>query len=263
MTPSPITSTSRETIPAPPKSPNRFQNVFYPESKFGGFTDIDVTIAFFSRINALLHESFTVLDAGCGRGCLIIDDPIPFRRNLQIIQGKVQRVIGIDVDPVGQDNPYMDEFRQIEGNTWPLEDNSIDLCYSNYVVEHLQDPDAFFSEARRVLKNGGYLCIRTTNMWNYMGIISSLIPSKFHSKLLAKVQDKRKEEDVFPTTYRCNTISKMQQILDKYGFVHVVHGYESEPCYLSFSKLAYGVIHQKFAPQFLRQSLVAFSQLVK
>jgi SAM-dependent methyltransferase len=269
MTPSPIISTSPvppTTVPVAPKSLNRFQDDFYPESKFGGFTDIDGTIAFFSRINALLDSSFTVLDAGCGRGCLIIDDPIPFRRDLQIIKGKVQRVIGIDVDPVGQNNPYMDEFRQIEGNTWPLEDNSIDLCYSSHVVEHLSDPDAFFSEARRVLKNGGYLCIRTTNIWNYMGVISSLVPNKFHSKLLAKAQDGRKSEDVFPTVYRCNTIPKMQHTLEKHGFAHhVVYGLESEPRYLSFAKLAYfvGFIHQKFAPRLLRQSLVVFAQLTK
>jgi SAM-dependent methyltransferase len=268
MTPSPIISTSSippATVPVAPKSPNRFQDDFYPESKFGGFTDIDGTIAFFSRINALLDSSFTVLDAGCGRGCLIIDDPIPFRRNLQIIKGKVQRVIGIDVDPVGQDNPYMDEFRQIAGNVWSIEDNSIDLCYSSHVVEHLPDPDAFFGEARRVLKNGGYLCIRTTNIWNYMGVISSLIPNKMHSKLLAKVQDGRKEQDVFPTTYRCNTISKMEKILDKYGFEHVVYGYEAEPSYLSFSKIAYwiGRLHQMLAPKLIRQSLFVFAKVIK
>jgi SAM-dependent methyltransferase len=248
------------------QSLNRFQEEFYPESKFGGFTDADGTIAFFSRINALLQPSDIVLDAGCGRGCLIIDDPIPFRRNLQILKGKVQQVIGIDVDPVGQSNPYLDEFRLIQGDTWSVSDDSVDLCYSSHVVEHLPDPDVFFGEARRVLKNGGYLCIRTTNTWNYIGMISSLVPNQFHSKLLAKVQDGRKAEDVFPTTYRCNTIPKMQRLLKKHGFTHhVVYGFESEPRYLSFAKLAYffGFIHQKLAPRFLRQSLVVFAQVVK
>jgi SAM-dependent methyltransferase len=268
MTPSatsPATSETPLTRSAPPKPPNRFQDIFYPESKFGGFTDIDGTIAFYARINALLEPSFTVLDAGCGRGCLIVDDPIPFRQNLQTIKGKVQQVIGIDVDPVGKQNPYLDDFRMIDGNHWPVEDNSIDLCFSSHVVEHLPDPDAFFSEARRVLKNGGYLCLRTTNLWNYMGILSSLIPNKLHSKLLAKVQDGRKEEDVFPTTYRCNTIFKMQQMLDKHGFEYVVYGYEAEPSYLSFSKIAYliGKLHQMLAPKPIRQSLFAFAQVNK
>ncbi len=52
------------------------QERFYPESRYGGFTDIDGTVAFFARVNALLRPSFTVLDFGCGRGSHI-DDPAP------------------------------------------------------------------------------------------------------------------------------------------------------------------------------------------
>ena len=35
---------------------------FYPESKFGGFTDLDGTIRFYLRVNALLEPGFTVVD---------------------------------------------------------------------------------------------------------------------------------------------------------------------------------------------------------
>jgi len=45
-----------------------YKQKFYPEVKFGGFSDVDGTIAFFNRVNALLQPSFTVLDVGCGRG---------------------------------------------------------------------------------------------------------------------------------------------------------------------------------------------------
>lgn len=41
---------------------------FYPEARFGGFTDIDGTIAFFNRVNSLIETSSVVLDVGCGRG---------------------------------------------------------------------------------------------------------------------------------------------------------------------------------------------------
>src|SRR5262249_40689121 len=70
---------------------------FYPETRFGGFTGVDGTVAFFSRVNSLLEPSFVVLDVGCGRG-EYRDDPVPLRRNLRILKGKVERVVGIDVD---------------------------------------------------------------------------------------------------------------------------------------------------------------------
>jgi hypothetical protein len=83
----------------------------YPESHFGGFSDIDGTVVFYTRVNALLQPSFTVVDFGCGRG-EHAEDPIPFRRNLRSLKGKVSRVIGIDVDDAGLLNPTVDEFRK-------------------------------------------------------------------------------------------------------------------------------------------------------
>ena len=41
---------------------------FYPESRFGGFTDVDGTIAFYARVHSQLTPSSVVLDVGCGRG---------------------------------------------------------------------------------------------------------------------------------------------------------------------------------------------------
>ena len=49
-----------------------------------------------------------------------------------------------------------------------------------------------------------------------------------------------------------------------HGLRAVVYGYEAEPSYLHFSKLSYGlgVLHQKFAPGFLRPAIFAFGQVV-
>ncbi|MDA3924611.1 MAG: hypothetical protein PF904_07930 [Kiritimatiellae bacterium] len=59
---------------------------FYPESKFGGFTDIDGTITFFNRVNALIKPSFVVLDVGCGRGAYS-EDPVSLRKKPENFQG--------------------------------------------------------------------------------------------------------------------------------------------------------------------------------
>src|SRR5918996_1282233 len=123
----------------------RYKEIFYPEARFGGFTDIDGTIAFFNRINSLLDPSYTVLDVGCGRGAYG-NDPITFRRKLRILKGKASKVIGIDVDQAAQNNPFLDEFHLIQNDHWPIESNSVNLVICDHVLEHVDNPDRFFSE---------------------------------------------------------------------------------------------------------------------
>jgi SAM-dependent methyltransferase len=237
---------------------------FYPESRFGGYTDIDGTAVFFGRVNALLQPSFTVLDIGCGRGSYG-EDLVPYRRNLRILKGKAARLIGIDVDPAAAENPYLDEFRLIQGDTWPVEGDSVDLIVCDNVVEHVERPEAFFAEIRRVLKDGGLVCIRTPNRWNYVSLAATLIPNKYHSRVVGYVQKGRRAEDVFPTVYRCNTVRRLRSTLRQLGCDCVVYAYEAEPSYLSFSSAAYflGTLHQRLAPGFLKPVLFAFGRISK
>jgi SAM-dependent methyltransferase len=235
---------------------------FYPETHFGGFTDCDGTVVFFLRVNALLGPNVTVADIGCGRG-EYQEDPVATRRSLRILKGKAAKIIGLDVDPVAETNPFIDEFHLVKDDTWSLTDQSVDLIVCDNVVEHMLDPEKFFSECARVLKKGGNLCIRTPNAWNYIGIASRLVPNKFHTKVLSSVQESRKALDVFPTYYRCNSISQMRATMKKYGFdKNAVYGYEAEPSYLSFAKAAYwlGTLHQKFAPGFMKAAIFAFGE---
>ena len=237
---------------------------YYPETRFGGFTDLDGTVAFFSRVNSLIDGSSVVLDVGCGRG-EYSEDPIPLRKNLRVLQGKAGKVIGIDVDQHAQTNPFIDEFHLIQGDSWPIESNSIDLIVCDNVLEHINNPEQFFTEIHRVLKNGGFLCARTPNRWSYIALAATLIPNKLHSKVTSAVQDNRQEEDVFPTLYKCNSIGKLKRIMKRSDFDGIAYGYEAEPSYLSFSRAAYffGVLHQRFAPGFLKPAIFAFGKMRK
>jgi SAM-dependent methyltransferase len=221
------------------------QEKFYPETLFGGYTDIDGTVAFFSRVNTLLDPSFVVLDVGCGRG-EYDEDPVSVRKDLRILKGKVAKVIGIDVDEGAKDNPFLDEFHLISDGPWPVESNSVDLIVCDNVMEHVENPDQLVAEFCRVLKKDGYLCLRTPNRWNYISLVATLVPNKYHSKVTSFAQEGRKEEDVFPTFYRCNSSQKLKNIMKKNGFDSVVYTFEAEPSYLSFSWIAYalGVLHQ-------------------
>lgn len=55
----------------------------YPEARFGGFSDVDGTVAFYSRVQALMTPENVVLDVGCGRGSGLQDDAVPWRRELR------------------------------------------------------------------------------------------------------------------------------------------------------------------------------------
>ena len=239
-----------------------FVQQFYPESRFGGFTDVDGSVAFYSRINALLKPDSLVLDVGCGRG-QFLEDAVVFRRQLRNLRGKVARVIGLDVDEAAQDNPSVDEFRRLDGRSpWPVEDASVDLLVSDCTLEHVPQPIEFFSEIQRVLRPGGVCCLRTSNSLSYVGLAARLVPNRLHAKVLVKVQEKRKAADVFPTVYRCNTIAAVRRQMDRHNFEHVVYGYESEPYYLQFSKLAYalGVLHQRLCPHVFKPAIFAFGR---
>jgi ubiquinone/menaquinone biosynthesis C-methylase UbiE len=159
----------------------KYQKRYYPESVYGGFTDIDGTIHFYLRVNALLDKNSTVLDVGCGRGAYQ-DDSCAMRRNLRILKNKCYRVIGIDVDKNAANNPYLDEFLLLDSGRWPLEDTSVNLAVCDAVLEHVQRPEEFFAECRRVLKPGGYLCLRTANSLGYVALMARLVPNRYHSR---------------------------------------------------------------------------------
>mgnify|MGYP006280010547 FL=1 len=235
---------------------------FYPESRFGGFTDTDGAITFYARVNALLSPDDTVLDVGCGRG-RAAEDKVPFRRNLRVLRGKCRRVVGIDLDEeAGASNPCLDEFRPITKPTWPVADGEVDLCLVDNVLEHVPDPAAFFAECARVIRPGGHLCIRTPNRRSYFGLAAWLIPERLHGRILRRAQPRRADKDKFPTLYRCNTTGRIRRMLRRHGFDGCVYGYEAPPSYLAFSRLTYalGVLHQRLAPRALRLTLFTFAR---
>ena len=254
------------SYPPPPQSRKaKLLAQFYPETKFGGFTDIDGTIAFYNRVNSLLEPSFSVLDLGCGRGASAAGDLVRFRKELRILKGKVAHVIGIDVDQAAQNNPYVDEFRLIEDQaTWPVSDGSIDVVVCDHVLEHVTDSVRTFSEIRRCLVPGGVVCIRTTNRRSYVGLAAALIPEARHRRVLGAVHPNRKQEDIFPVKYRCNNVRALKDAMVRSGFQCVVYGYEPEPDYLSFSTISYflGIVHRRFSPKCLKPTLFAFGRTV-
>lgn len=236
---------------------------FYPESCFGGFSDIDGTVQFYSRVNALLRSHMTVLDVGCGRGSGLINDPIKFRRELRKLRWKCHKIIGIDVDRAADQNPGIDEFRVInDGVAWPIANGSVDLIVSDYVLEHIENPICYFDEVVRVLRPGGMYCARTSNRIGYVGLLASIIPKSRQLQVLRAVQRDRKELDIFPTYFRVNTVWEIRRLLNAVGLKGIVYGYEAEPSYLQFSMPVYmfGKYLHAITPSVFRTNLFIFAR---
>jgi hypothetical protein len=102
--------------------------------------------------------------------------------------------------------------------------------------------------------------MRTANAWNYAYAVSRVVPDRLHKKILRIVQSERREEDSFPTLYRCNTRGQMIRSLKKAGLEPVVVLWEAEPGYLGFSPLIYrlGLAWSRIAPASTRNTLLAF-----
>lgn len=238
-----------------------YQQIYYPETKFGGFSRIDGTVAFYTRVRSLLTPSSVVADVGCG--CIDLNknqDACVVRTELRQLKGHCQKVIGIDVDEAASKNTLIDEFRLIRGKSWPIESTSVDLCMADFVLEHIEDPISFFSEVARIVKPGGYVCFRTPNRFSYFGILASLIPNRYHRRVVERVQSAR--QGVYPTYYRCNTKGKLRRLLGQNGFDSCIIGYEAEPSYFSFSRFLYylAVLHQRLAPEIFRVNLFVFGR---
>ncbi|ABA57995.1 hypothetical protein Noc_1510 [Nitrosococcus oceani ATCC 19707] len=234
---------------------------FFPEVGAGGFSRVDGTIAFYTRINALLRPDMTVLDFGAGRGQGPVDDPVPYRRELRTLKGKCRKVIGADVDEAIKENPAIDEGHVIAmGAPLPFNDHSFDLIVSDHTFEHLSDPASVAAEFDRVLKPGGWICARTPNRWGYIGLGANLVPNRWHVAFLRRLQPHRQEIDVFPTVYRMNTQRALKRYFPLDDYEHCHYGQFAEPAYFGNSRLMWALmlIIFRFMPEILAPTWMIF-----
>lgn len=235
----------------------------YPEVRAGGFSRVDGTVEFYTRINALLAEigpDATVMDYGAGRGAFL-EDPVPFRRELHRLQGKAARVIGVDVDDAVLHNPSLDDAHVVElGQRLPLDDRSVDLVISDSTFEHVRDPGSVASELDRILRPNGWLCARTPNRWGYIGFGARIVPNRLHSKLLSHLQPSKRPEDTFPTVYRLNTPKALKRWFPPERYHHIVYAADSEPAYAGRSMTVARLSRVAFAltPPLFRSVLFVF-----
>lgn len=182
-------------------------------------------VARFHRIlDKYLRPSQCVLDIGAGAG----------HENPYDLKPKVSRLIGADLDPRVGKNPLLHGGLVADCGTLPFADNSFDLAFSIYVLEHIAKPATLAAELRRVLKPGGLFLSLTPSRFHYVSLIASCTPTWFHQWV--NERRGRKSADTFPTQYKLNSRGQVRKhFVDREFVLEEFETFEVQPNYLTFS----------------------------
>lgn len=177
-------------------------------ARFGYFTPDDV---YESLVDKLVTPGCRWLDVGCGR------DVFPTNRGLaRELSRRSATLVGVDPDATIQENPFVHMRVQA-----PLESfdttETFDVITARMVVEHVQDPEAFVGQLRRLCAPHGLAVIYTINKWAPVSMLSWLIPFSLHHPVKAMLWGTQ-EKDTFPVEYRMNTRRTLSSLMQRGGF---------------------------------------------
>ena len=185
----------------------------------------------------LLDGSSVVLDVGCGR-------TFPMADYLRATGAQVH-----GVDPVAEARDVVSgvEIKRASADALPYDNGVFDVVTSQAVLEHIEDPNAVFTEFQRVLKPGGHVVFLTPGKYDYVSIIAQAVPNTLHGKIV-KATEGRAEADTFPTFYGANSKRQIRRIASRVGFGIQTLEYVNEyPYALRFSPMLcrLGILYDK------------------
>ncbi|MEY4501949.1 MAG: hypothetical protein RIS52_1839 [Pseudomonadota bacterium] len=196
-----------------------FLKKIHPELQIDNFSRLDGTITYFAFVwGAVMRtKAKKILDYGAGRGSefhLFNEaNGSLFKHNFIDLRSQGAELWVCDIDPAVLTHPASDHQLVFKpGEPLPYASESFDLINSEYVFEHVVDPEPVAQELLRILKPGGYLCARTANKYGYVTVAARLVPNNRHVGWLKRVMPQRHAEDVFPTAYKMNTVKDIKRL---------------------------------------------------
>jgi len=148
---------------------------------------------------------------------------------------------GLDVDPDVSGNRALTQSAVFDGGRFPFRDASFDVGVSNYVLEHVPDPELHLKEVQRVLVPGGAYVFRTPNRFHYVALVSSVTPHWFHELVANRLRGLPPEaHDPYPTVYAMNSRNAVRRFALAASLqVEVLRVIEPNPSYGMASRLTF------------------------
>jgi SAM-dependent methyltransferase len=206
----------RQAAPTGPGSVTRMRSA-------SGSTDIRRLPSYTEQFDELLRwidesmgpDPVSVLDVGGGGG--FYDFPAEVR-------GRARRMVGVDPDAGVLVRPWLDEGHQELVEEYAAHAGErFELALCVYVVEHVEQPTAFFAAIRSLLEDGGACVGVTPNLWHYFGLASAVAARVgLEDRILHLVRPHELIEAYHsPVRYRCNTVRKLRATALSAGFRQV------------------------------------------
>lgn len=212
-----------------------FNRYYFSRSDFA-----DGTTEFHDLVSNYRRQGASTLEIGAGPSNPTSD----YLRTLGTVDG-------VDVAADVLDNRALRAGYVFDGRKLPFDDASYDLCVSNYVLEHVADPTAHFTEVARILKPDGAYVFRTPNSLHYVAIAARLLPDWIHQRLSPKLR--ATDTETYPTFYRANSPTQLRVLSMKANMTLSIRMVEKEPSYgrvspvLFYPMMAYERIVNSFS----------------
>lgn len=186
----------------------------------------DVGYFFKLLLKKYITPETRLLDVGCGHKAYGAE-----------YYKKAKWRVGVDPDTEAlAANELMDEKILSKIEDLPVFAEKFDLVISQFVLEHIENPDEVIKKISAATKSGGHFIFMTSNLHSPLIALSKITPT-FIKKYLKKYFFGIDARDTFPTKYRINTLSRLDFYLRRHGFhkseVHMV----GVLTYFSFSKI--------------------------
>lgn len=201
----------------------RWVNRYYDRSK--GW--VDGTTQFHELCRANISRGARICEIGAG----------PSNQTSRFL-ATIGEVHGVDIDDAVLGNDALASAHVVTDDRFPFDDESMDACISNYVIEHVENPDRHLREVSRILKRGGVYIFRAPNRYHYVSLVARYTPHWFHELVSNKLRNLDEDAHApYPTYHRLNSRRQIVEAAGRCGLaVSELTLIEKEPSYGVSSK---------------------------